>query len=153
MTDNDALDRLRKRQRPTVPNRDVSLNPATNSASPDIEISRHPESLEPVDRPPSSAKQQAPESAASPQVAEALPALKTKQTTLRMEKGLSERLQALCRGNGLSREVLIEAMFEYCECHPESLEAVLAAAQEKYEYRQKVANQKRARSMLERFGK
>jgi len=149
MTDNDALDRLRKRQRPKVPSRDMSLAPV----SPDIEISRPPEPLKPVDRSPSSAKRQAPESAASPQMEEALLPLKTKQTTLRMEKELSERLQTLCRGNGLSREVLIEAMFEYCECHSESLEAVLVAAQDKYEYRQKVANQKRARSMIERFGK
>lgn len=148
MTDNDALDRLRKRQRPTVPNRDASLT----STSPDISISRTPEVQQPTYQPPSPPEQQAPASTAPSPVSEELPPLKTKQTTLRMEKGLSDRLQTLCRENGFSREVLIEAMFEYCEQHPEALEVVLAVAQEKYEYRQQVANQKRARSMIERFG-
>lgn len=148
MTDNDALDRLRKRQRPTVPNRDASLTPA----SPDISISRPPEVQQPVYQPPSPPEQRVPAPLAPPPVADEIPPLKTKQTTLRMEKELSDRLQSLCRENGLSREVLIEAMFEHFEQHSEAQEAVLAVAQEKYEYRQQVANQKRARSMIERFG-
>jgi hypothetical protein len=71
---------------------------------------------------------------------------------LRLEQGVSDRLQEVCRDNGLCREVLIEAMFEYCEQHPEALESVLAEARTKNEQRQQIANQKRAKSMMERFG-
>jgi hypothetical protein len=127
----DALERLKGRSRPTVPNRDASL---TISALPDTQTSRYPEvqiSILPELKPP---------------------ALHTKQTTMRLEQGLGDRLQELCRDNSISREVLIEAMFEYCEANPSALEAVLSAAQAKNETRQQVANQKRAQSMMQRFG-
>jgi hypothetical protein len=127
----DALERLKGRSRPTVPSRDASL---TLSKVPDtqtpgyleVQVSTSPE-LKP-------------------------PALHTKQTTMRLEQGLGDRLQELCRDNGISREVLIEAMFEYCEANPSALEAVLRAAQAKNEMRQQIANQKRAQSMMQRFG-
>ncbi|MBD2078440.1 CopG family transcriptional regulator [Leptolyngbya sp. FACHB-17] len=81
-----------------------------------------------------------------------MPPLETKQTTLRLEVEVSDRLQALCRENGICREVLIEAMFEYCEGNPDALRNVLGGAKKKNEYRQSIANQKRAKSMMERFG-
>lgn len=138
----DALDRLKQRNRPTVPNRDASLasniQPSTN---PDISTSRHREveisiNLEPqVSQPP-----------------EPEQSLKTKQTTLRLEQGIGDRLQDLCRENGICREVLIEAMFEYSEANPDALQKVLTEAINKNEQRQQVANLKRAKSMMERFG-
>lgn len=78
--------------------------------------------------------------------------LETKQTTLRLEKKLSDRLQDLCRENDICREVLIEAMFEFYEGNSDALETVLGEAVKKNEYRQQIANQKRAKSMMERFG-
>jgi hypothetical protein len=71
---------------------------------------------------------------------------------MRLEQGLSERLQEVCRENGISREVLIEALFEYSEAHPDVLEAVLSQAKIKNEHRQQIANLKRAKSMMEKFG-
>lgn len=78
--------------------------------------------------------------------------LKTKQSTLRLESKLSDRLQALCREQGICREVLIEAMFEYCEGNQKILSKVLAQAKEKNEYRQEIANRRRAKSMMEKYG-
>lgn len=78
--------------------------------------------------------------------------LQTKQSTLRLEVGASNRLQNLCRENAICREVLIEAMFEYCEESSEVLQAVLSKAKGKNEHRQQLANQKRAKSMMQRFG-
>jgi hypothetical protein len=158
MSSNDALERLKKRQRPTVPSRDTSLTPI----SPDISISRNLEAEEqsnlssqisesPEPKPSSAPATQSPVPRSS-QPAEMIPPLKTKQTTLRMEANLSDRLQSLCRDHGLSREVLIEAMFEYCEQSPEALATVLAEAETKNEYRQQGANQRRAQSMMKRFG-
>jgi hypothetical protein len=71
---------------------------------------------------------------------------------MRLEQGLSDRLQDVCRDNGLSREVLIEALFEYGEAHPEVMRTVLKEAQLKNEHRQQIANLKRAKSMMEKFG-
>lgn len=138
----DALERLKSRNRPTVPSRDASLTPAPiTPASVDTSTSRH---LEPqVSLPPVVPTSTSPELE---------PSLQTKQSTLRLEVGVSDRLQDVCRDKGLCREVLIEAMFEYCEQHPEALQAVLAVASTKHDQRQQVANQKRAKSMMQRFG-
>lgn len=135
----DALERLKNRNRPTVPNRDASLISAPPGV--DTSTSRHLESqvsIPPVFQPPA--------------VQEVVPPLQTKQSTLRLEQGVSDRLQEVCRDNGLCREVLIEAMFEFCEQHPEALQSVIAEARTKNEQRQQIANQKRAKSMMQRFG-
>ena len=129
----DALERLKQRSRPNVKSRDTSLN----SASPDTSISRNQES-------------------AIPEFTENQPnvsfqPLQTKQSTLRLEQGVSSRLQEVCRENGICREVLIEAMFEYCEANPEFLSAVLSEAITKNDYRQQVANMRRAKSMMQKF--
>ncbi len=125
----DALERLKQRSRPTVPNRDASIVPIPL----DTQISRYPE-------------------VQISTVQEPAQVLQTKQTTMRLEQGLIDRLQDLCRDNSISREVMIEAMFEYCEAHSDILESVLLEAKEKNEQRQQVANQKRAKSMMQRFG-
>ena len=69
-----------------------------------------------------------------------------------MEEGLTERLHSLCREQKISREVLMEAMFEYMEAHPEALKTVLGVAEEKNAYRQQIANRKRAEAMMQKFG-
>jgi hypothetical protein len=78
--------------------------------------------------------------------------LQTKRSTFRLEADLIERLHTFCRRQGLSREVLIEAMYEFMEAHPEAMDQVVAQAQEKNEYRQQLANRKRAEAMMSKFG-
>jgi hypothetical protein len=80
------------------------------------------------------------------------PVLQTKQSTLRLEQGMGDRLQDLCRAQGICREVLIEALFEYSEVHPEMQQIVLTQARAKNSQRQQIANQRRAQSMMQRFG-
>lgn len=125
----DALDRLKNRKRPKVQQRDASL--ATEH--PDIQISRH---IDPIP--------------AAPQ--KAVEALQVKRSTFRIEAALLDRLHALCREKGISREVFMEAMFEYMEANPDALEQVLGVAISKNSYRQQVANRKRAEAMMEKFG-
>jgi hypothetical protein len=138
----DALERLKNRSRPTVPNRDASLTHSfIASESQDISISSNQDSQ--VSEAPESQK-----SAIQPVVQP----LETKQTTLRLEQGMSDRLQSFCRENDICREVLVEAMFEYCEVNSEALQAVLSEAKGKNDHRQQIANQKRAKSMMQRFG-
>jgi predicted DNA-binding protein len=133
---NDALERLKKRQRPSVPSRDASISPSV-----DISTSRYQEPLS-VDISTSGYQvvQQEPEQ------------LLTKQSTLRLEASLSQRLSEVCQNNGISREVLIEALFERYSNDPEAWQAILAEAKRRGEHRMQVANMKRAKSMMQRFG-
>lgn len=141
----DALERLKKRNRPTVPSRDASLVPTTDiSITPDTSL---PASLD-----TSIPRNQETEDSDSLESQESKPLLETKQSTLRLERSISDRLQDLCREQGICREVLIEAMFEYCQANTEALQAVLPAARKKNEQRQLIANHKRAKSMMQRFG-
>ena len=151
----DALDRLKKRSRPKVPPRDTSL-----SSSPDIQISGH------IDKKSSQSKDMQTSSAPAPKLAGASKSrhtdiktsispedeLQTKRSTFRLEAALIDRLHSFCRTQGLSREVFIEAMFEYIEGHPDALNQVVAEARNKHEYRQQIANRKRAEAMMQKFG-
>jgi hypothetical protein len=123
---NDALERLKKRSRPNVTIRDVSLS----SPSQDTSISRY------LDSPISS---NPPEQ------------LLTKPSTLRLEANLSQRLSEVCQDNSISREVLIEALFEHYSNDPEAWKAILASAKERGKRRMLLANLKRAKSMMQRF--
>lgn len=131
---NDALERLKKRSRPSVPNRDASLSSRntdnSSSRSVDTSTSRYPDT------------QNAP---TQPEL------LETKQSTLRLETGLSKRLSEVCKANDISREVLLEALFEHYEADPEVQAAILAEAKRRAEYRMQVANIRRAKSMVQRF--
>ena len=73
-----------------------------------------------------------------------------KQTTLRLEKGLSDELQGLCQREQICREVLIEAMFLELLGAPELREEIIARARERQRKRTAVANHKRALSMVQR---
>ena len=135
----DALERLKKRPRPSVPSRDASI-----SASADISTSGYQESPS-VDI--STSRYQ--ENQVSRQEPEEL---LTKQSTLRLEASLSQRLSEVCQNNGISREVLLEALFEHYSNDPEAWQAILAQAKRRAERRMQMANLKRAKSMMQRFG-
>ena len=144
----DALERLKKRQRPTVPSRDASITTSSIDASvsknADIVVSNNLDNVIsssadiPTSRQPDIDKPTEPE-------------LQTKQTTLRLEAGISDRLMVVTRSSGISREVLIEALFEHYEADPQAWGEILAEAKKRAEQRTKLANIKRAKSMMQRF--
>lgn len=146
----DALERLKHRSRPTVPSRDASLSSVTTSP-----VTPVPENLETprpggLNLPPAKKIETISAKVATPLSSHE--ELQTKQSTLRFEQGMSDRLQELCRSQGICREVLLEALFEQAVDSPAVLSEVLVQAQIKQEQRQQIANQRRARSMMERFG-
>lgn len=122
----DALERLKKRQRPNVPQRDATLT----SGNVDTSIPGY------LDK----------------QVSRKLDELKTKQSTLRLETEISDRLMEACQVNGISREVLIEALFQHYEADEQAWSVILAEAKRRAEVRVQIANMKRAKSMMQRFG-
>lgn len=78
--------------------------------------------------------------------------MKTKASTLRLEETIATELTFLCKREGISREVLVEAMFLYCQENPSALESVLEEARTRNEKRQEISNRKRAQTMMKRFG-
>lgn len=175
----DALDRLKQRQRPKVAPRDASLTsrPQDIQASKhqDIQTSRHTEGEGIQEKADLEGLAASAESRHTDTQLSTLPAggrvvetsrhidmqmsrrlddeSLTKRSTFRLDADLIERLHNFCRHQGLSREVLIEAMYEYMEAHPEALAQVLENASQKYDHRQQLANRKRAEAMMSKFGR
>lgn len=175
----DALDRLKQRQRPKVAPRDASLTsrPQDIQASKhqDIQISRHIEGEEIETKADAEGllaavesrhtDTQMPEPFGVGRVAEGSRHIDiqtsrplddeplTKRSTFRLDADLIERLHNFCRHQGLSREVLIEAMYEYMEANPEALAQVVENASQKHDHRQQLANRKRAEAMMSKFGR
>jgi hypothetical protein len=130
----DALERLKQRQRPTVPSRNTSLE----SESLDNSIPRNLDTSisESLDKGVSKSQPKN---------------LATKQTTIRLETKLLERVTKVCAKENLSREVLFEALFEHYEQDGERWESILSQAKEKAGHRLAIANRKRAKTMMQRF--
>jgi hypothetical protein len=141
----DALDRIRKKQRPKVQPRSTQVA----QKSEDIQMSRHTQSDsaeesrhidDPTYRHIGLNMSDIPED------------VEVKRSTFRLEAELINRLHRLCKDAGISREVFIEAMFEHIETHPPALNQVLVDAAMKHEHRLQLANRKRAASMVKKFG-
>lgn len=124
----DALERLRNRPRPAVETRDLPLispESAQNSPSQDLE-------------------QETTSSWAN---------METKQSTVRLEKNLTQRINQLCQSEEISREVLFESLFLYFEAHNSAQNKILTEARKRDRQRQELANYRRAKSMIKRFGR
>ena len=149
----DALDRIRQRTKPKVAPRDSSLV-SPGSQYLDIQTSRHIDASTPTPQTDNSGQVDALNSRHTDIQTSESPDedFSTKRSTFRLESSLIERLHTRCRRHGLSREVLIEAMYDYMEDHPEAMEQVMTLAQEKHEQRLQLANRKRAEAMFRKFG-
>lgn len=156
----DALERLRNRAKPTVENRDSSPDSSFNhqetfegqeslvvdngldlldSSNQDFKISTVIDVEKSKPNSHSGTKSSLD--------------LKTKQSTVRLEQKLSQRLSQLCQNEEVSREVFLEALFVYFENHKSAQPKVLQEARQRDRQRQKIANYRRAKSMIERFGR
>lgn len=177
----DALDRIRQRQRPKVAPRDATLTSQPTDIqtsrhteaqdiqesghieTSDIQTPRHTEFPDIQTQPEEDSKPHSSVLSRNQDAQDSRHAdiktsthqdleLQTKRSTFRLEADLIERLHTFCRRQGLSREVLIEAMFEYMEAHPEAMDEAVARANQKHDFRQQLANRKRAEAMMSKFG-
>ena len=160
----DALDRLRQKNRPKVQPRNTKVV----QESQDIQNSRHIDAHKPEEAKSTEAGAVSSllnkdiqmsrhiEAKTSKHllsdVSEAVEDMEVKRSTFRLEVGLIGRLHRLCQDNSISREVMIESMFEYMEQNPEALDQVVEVAEAKNALRQQLANRKRAKAMIEKFG-
>ena len=160
----DALERLRNRAKPTVQSRDLSTIP---SVSKNEEISNREASvtINTVKDISDSSNQDSeistiadveavsqPSKLASNELSSSSMDIKTKQSTIRLEQKLSQRLSQQCQEEEISREVFLEALFVYFENHKSIQSKVLQEARKRDQQRQKIANYRRAKLMIERFG-
>ncbi len=129
----DALERLRNRTRPAVETRDLPLISPESSETP---TSNHQFMRVETEQETTSWAN-----------------METKQSTVRLEKNLTQRINQLCQSEEISREVLFESLFLYFEAHNSVQNKVLTEARKRDRKRQKIANYRRAKSMIERFGK
>lgn len=156
---NDALERLRNRAKPKVESRNPSTssdinnsllsevaaptinNGLANSSNLDVEIS----TLQ--DTPTSSSQLSNQDKQNTAEVDFA-----TKQTTIRLEKQILQRISQICQESEISREVLLEALFVNFENHKSIRPKVIKEARKRDERRKEIANQRRAKSMIQRYG-
>ena len=148
---NDALERLKKRIKPRVESREAALSPLRGITSPPKTAQGLPES------PPLVVKEsgrveteRARESQKKSQEQELT--LETKQSTFRLEKSLAARLNQECQHQGISREVLIEALFVHYEQNSSMQRKIWKEAQKRQQQRTEIANYRRAKSMMKNFG-
>lgn len=175
----DALDRLKRKTRPKVQPRSTQVSTASAESvsagqsqppsstyppngSADSSTSRHIDietSKAVADRDPSTSVPALPSLGdrlesrhTEVQTSRVLEDIDVKRSTFRLEAGLISRLHRKAQDHGISREVLVEAMYEYVEANPEAMAQVLSQAAQKNEHRQQLANRKRAQAMIEKFG-
>ena len=166
----DALERIKNRQRPEVPKRDPAMATIPSqavalaeSSNPNTEQARHPDiqistlsnqtsTFQAVDSLISGSTEVEVSEHPDIQISTLSEEISfvVKQTTLRLEKGLSDDLQALCQREQICREVLIEAMFLGLLSVPELREGIIIQARERQRKRTAVANHKRVLSMVQR---
>lgn len=136
----DALERLKKRERPNV-------SPRNSDA-----VNGEQESQETVAKRGISTPRHQDAEVDKSQLAGVEKALETKASTLRLEVGIAKDLLTHCKEREINRESLVEALYVYYKSHQEIQEAVLADATQRASRRQELGNRRRARTMMERFG-
>ena len=143
----DALERLKNRKRPTVPGRSLSLD--SNSVDTSTSSIKNNQGQ---DNEQTNEKYDSLGDVKSNTLSKLPKSFATKQTTIRLESKIMERLAKLCTRHGLSREVLLEALFEYYETDDDALSFIIEQAKTKADLRQAIANRKRAKTMMDKFG-
>jgi hypothetical protein len=149
----DALERLRNRTRPAVETRDL---PLISPESSENSHSNHQLIRVETEQDQGSSASSALKSRGTGELEGETTSwanMETKQSTVRLEKNLTQRINQLCQSEEISREVLLESLFLYFEAHNSVQNKVLTEARKRDQKRQKIANYRRAKSMIERFGK
>ena len=139
----DALDRIRNKKRPAVPPREDEMK--SYSTQEQVKVSQNQDTEIPSNLNAETNSNLDTETSRYQE-------LKTKASTLRLEETIATELTRVGKEEGISREVVVEAMFLYCQNHPSVLEAVLEEAHRRHEQRQEISNRKRAQTMMKRFG-
>jgi len=161
MSQGNALDRLMKRQKPTVPAR---ADVVEESVSPDVKTHRQQDTVTSIhqdmkvedERPmitalPPSSHDSKTTLSQDYQTQLAPDAFETVRNTIRLESTVDDELRRLCSDERITKETFLEASYLYLVENPEVLALVVSLAQERLQHRKAIADYKRAKTMQQRF--
>lgn len=122
----DAFDRLKRKNKPSVPPRDASLVKKQNDSMTEIshsmsEISQADQDVEPL-----------------PEVV---------RRTVRIEEEIDSQLNELCQQEKITKEVFLEAAYELCQQDTDVLEQVLEIAKSRYVKRKTAGEIRKLKTM------
>ncbi len=145
MTDN-AIDRLKNRERKKVTKRNASLNQDLDKShdSSEIESNNKKETTE--------VSNSVIESNSQYQI-KSLPTLDQEpiRRTIRLDPPVDELIDDLCKGNKITRDTLFEAAILVCSNNQKVMKKVLAEAQERYLQRKRVGELKKINTMSRKY--
>jgi hypothetical protein len=155
MSQGNALDRLIKKQKPTVPAR---IDVVNESVSHDVKTSERQEvevlktqntniSQESVSISPDSKTTLSQDY----QTQSNLDAFSTVRNTIRIESTVDEQLRRLCNEERITKETFLEAAYLYLLNKPDEMAEVIQSAQKLLQHRKAIADYKRAKTMQQRF--
>lgn len=145
MTDN-AIDRLKNRERKKVTKRNVSLNKDLDNSydSSEIESNNKKEITE--------VSNSVIESNNQKQI-KSLPTLNQEpiRRTIRLDSAVDELIDDLCKGNKVTRDTLFEAAVLVCRQNQKVMKEVLTEAKERYLRRKRVGELKKISTMSRKY--
>ncbi len=141
MTNEDALERLMQRQRPTVPPRSDELVPGMAAGSKDEETAGQVDANESGQADVNTDGRQD-ETVDVPELV---------RTTTRIEVEIDRALRTLCIDHRFTKEVWLEAAYLYLKEHPELMAVVNDLAKQRYQRRKRAAEFKKLETMQKRL--
>lgn len=155
MSQGNALDRLMKKQKPTVPTR---IDVVKESVSHDSKTKRQQEveALETqntdVEKESNSISHDSKTSSSQDNQTQLSPdVFETVRNTLRIESTVDDELRQLCHEERITKETWLEAAYLYLSEQPDGMAEVVQLAQQRLQHRKAIADYKRAKTMQQRF--
>jgi hypothetical protein len=161
MSQSNALERLMKKQKPTVPAR---TDVVEESVSHDVKTSQQQDTI-------TSTGQETKVEVETPEVTVlhsmshdsktslgqdsetqiTLGNFETVRNTIRIESIVDDELRRLCHDERITKETWLEAAYLYLSDKPNEMAEVIQLAQERLQHRKAIADYKRAKTMQQRF--
>ena len=133
----DAIDRLKKRARATVPPREATLTKKINDSMTEVSHSTS-ESIQKTEG-----------TAHTVTEVEELP--EVVRRTIRIEEEIDSELEQLCRSEKITREVFLEAAYQVCGQNPDFLAEVMSIAKSRYQRRKAAGEQRKFKTMQKKY--
>ncbi|MGK7899019.1 MAG: hypothetical protein AB4372_36745 [Xenococcus sp. (in: cyanobacteria)] len=141
-----AIDRLKNRERKKVTKRNASLNQDLDQSNDSNEIKSNNK------KETTEVSNSVIESNSQNQI-KSLPTLDQKpiRRTIRLDPAVDELIDDLCKGNKVTRDTLFESAILVCSQNQKVMKKVLAEAQERYLQRKRVGELKKINTMSQKY--
>lgn len=137
----DAFERLRRKTRASVPNRNTSLLKDQKT-----EFSHLEESF-----PAEATNDSKPEIQSTEAKAGTSEELEVTRRTIRLDAKLDDEIEQLCRREKITREVFLESAYLTALKDPAMMQEIVALAQSRYRQRKAIGEQRKFQTMAKRY--